>query len=281
MYKALNTGAIGVKADNLDDAIDKAKRHGFGGLEFSAAEVAAMGAEVAKEKFAAAGLVPAGWGLPTDWRNSEETWKAGLAELPALAKAAGELGGTRCFTWVLPFSDDKPFAENRKYHIERFGPIAEILGEYGCSLGLEFIGPKTLRDRGKYPFIYTMGDMLDMGAEIGPNVGLLLDAWHWFTSAGEVEDIEALMPDRVVYVHVNDAPEGVALEEQVDNVRCLPGETGEIDIAAFLGALKHIGYNGPIVAEPFKKELADLPSDDARLELVAKSLDRIFQSAGI
>jgi sugar phosphate isomerase/epimerase len=71
------------------------------------------------------------------------------------------------------------------------------------------------------------------------------------------------------------------VDAQVDNVRALPGETGVIDIAGFLGALDRIGYDGPITAEPFKKELSDLPSDDARLQAVSASLDAIFGKAGI
>ncbi|HEY0868359.1 MAG TPA: sugar phosphate isomerase/epimerase family protein [Fimbriimonas sp.] len=279
MYKALNAGAIGVKVSGLADAIGKATAHGFGGIEIDPAEVAQIGPEKVRAMLDQACLRAAGWGLPVDWRGSEEKWREDLKALPHLAQAASAVGCTRCSTWVLPMSDEKPFAENRQHHIERFKPIADILREHGCSLGLEFIGPKTLRDRGKHPFIHTMGDMLELGEEIGPNVGLLLDCWHWYTSGGTVEEIEALMPDRVVYVHVNDAPEGVKVDEQVDNVRCLPGETGVIDIKRFLQALKRIGYNGPVVAEPFKKELNELPSDDDRLATVAKSLDKIFVEA--
>jgi sugar phosphate isomerase/epimerase len=277
MYKGLNPGAVGVKTANLEDAISKAKRHGFGGVEFNPAEVDSMGTDEAKALYEAHGILPCGWGLPVDWRTTEENWKDGLAELPRLAKAAAAIGGTRCSTWVLPMSDELPFDKNLAHHIERFKPIAEILGEHGCSLGLEFIGPKTLRDKGKHPFIYTMGDMLDMAQQIGPNVGLLLDCWHWYTSGGCVEEIEALTADKVVYVHLNDAPKDVDRDAQVDNVRCLPGETGVIDIEGFLKALTLIGYSGPVVAEPFKKELADLSSDDERLAVTYRSLDEVFK----
>jgi sugar phosphate isomerase/epimerase len=126
-----------------------------------------------------------------------------------------------------------------------------------------------------------MQGMLDMGAEIGPNVGLLLDCWHWYTSHGTVEDLRRLKPEQVVYVHVNDAPSGVPVDEQVDSVRCLPGETGVIDIAAFLQVLQSIGYDGPVTPEPFKKELKDLPDDEARLKTVGASMDKIFHQAGL
>jgi len=94
---------------------------------------------------------------------------------PRLAKAAGAIGGGRTMTWIMPCSNDLNFDANRRFHIARFRPVAEILAEHGCALGLEFIGPKTLRGSQKYPFIHTMEAMVAMGAEIGPNVGLLLD----------------------------------------------------------------------------------------------------------
>lgn len=276
MYKALSPGAVGVKTSSLQDAIDKASRHGFGGVEFNPAEVAALGPESARAMYDATCLEPAGWGLPVDWRTTEEKWREGLAALPDLAKAAAAIGGTRCMTWVMPCSDERAFAENRAFHVERFKPIAEILGEHGCSLGLEFIGPKTLRATQKHEFIHTLGGMLDLGEDIGPNVGVLLDTYHWYTSGGTVEDIEAMLPAQVVYVHVNDAPAGVKVDEQLDGVRCLPAETGVIDIQGFLAALRTIGYNGPVTPEPFKKELNDLPDDEARLAAVAESMAKIL-----
>ena len=285
MYAALSPGAVGVKVANLAEAISAAQRGGFEGVEFNVREVAdlvdAHGAEHVKGLFAAAGLRPAGWGLPTDWRTTEEKWGAGLEELPRLAAAAAAIGAPRTFTWILPSSNDRTFAENRRFHIERFTPIASILARNDCYIGLEFVGPKTMRDKGTHPFIYRMEDMLALGAEIGPNVGLLLDAFHWYTSHGTIEALRTLRGEQVVYVHVNDAVAGVDVDEQLDNRRALPGETGVIDIAAFLQAVAAIGYDGPVVAEPFKQELNDLPSDDDRLRMVRESLGRIFRVAGL
>ena len=285
MFKALSPHAIGVRTQNLQEAIAAAKKGGFDGVEFRPAEVAGLveqqGADAVKQLFSDAGVRPAGWGLPVDWRGDEEKWRAGLDELPRLAQAAAAIGATRSFTWIMPGSNERPPDENRSFHIERFTPVARILAGSGCQLGLEFIGPKTLRDSLKYPFVYRMSDMLGLGREIGPNVGLLLDCWHWYTSHGTLDELRALQAEQVVYVHVNDAPAGIAVDEQVDNVRALPAETGVIDIVGFLQALQAIGYDGPVVPEPFKKELNALPSDDARLETVGASMRAIFTQAGL
>ena len=284
MFKGLSPGAIGVKAGTLEDALAAAKTGGFGGVEINVAEIADRvecdGAASVTDTFAAAQILPAGWGLPTNWRGDEAAWQAGLNDLPRLARAAAAIGATRTMTWIMPCSDTRPYDENRDFHVARFTPIARILADEGVSLGLEFIGPKTLRDTQAHPFIHTMGEMLDMGRLIGPNVGLLLDAYHWYTSHGTLDDLNALTPAQVVYVHVNDAPAGVPVDEQLDGVRTLPGATGVIDIAGFLQSLQQIGYDGPVTPEPFVN-LSSLPSDADRLKTVGAAMDDIWQKAGL
>ncbi len=284
MYKCLSPGAIGVRVGSLEEAIAAAKTGGFEGVEINPGEVATRlengeTADDLKGLFAAGGIHPGGWGLPVNWRESDEKWQEGLDAFPRLAAAAGAIGCTRCSTWVLSGSNDREFDANYQLHIDRFTPIAKILADNGCSLGLEFIGPKTLRDTLKYPFIYQMNPMLELGAEIGPNVGLLLDIFHWYTSHSDESELRALHPEQIVYVHVNDVPAGKEIDEHLDWVRGLPGETGVLPIATFLQALRDIGYRGPVTPEPFKKELSELPSDEARLRLVGAGMDKIFHQA--
>jgi sugar phosphate isomerase/epimerase len=285
MYKTLSPGAVGVKFNDLPSALAGAKKHGFGGLEVGASQIADLvdqhGADGAKRLFADAGVRPAAMGLPVDWRGAEDTWRADLEKLPRQAKAAQALGVTRTATWVLPGSNDRGWDAHWDFMTERFRPIAKILADHGISIGLEFIGPKTLRDTFKYPFVHSMLAMVSLGRDIGPNVGLLLDCWHWYTAHNTVADLKRLKAREVVYVHVNDAPAGIETDKQVDNTRALPDETGVIDIAGFLGALKAIGYDGPVTPEPFKKELKELPSDDERLKVVGQSMDTIFKKAGL
>jgi len=280
MYSALSPGCVGVRVENLSQRISAAKRHGFAGVDIDVFEIAdlvdSQGADAVRGQFEDAEIIACGWGLPVDWRSTDENWKRDLVTFPRLAKAAAAIGCFRCATWVGPASNERDFDENLKYHVERFKPIAEILGEHGHRLGLEFIGPKTLRVNAKYPFVHDMPGMLDMTSKIGDNVGLLLDCWHLYTSHGRPSDVAKLQETDVVYVHVNDAPRGIPIDELVDNVRGMPGETGVIDIAGFLDALRSIGYSGPVVPEPFKKQLADLPDDDARLSATAESMQKIF-----
>jgi sugar phosphate isomerase/epimerase len=266
---------MGLRPANLAEAIDTARKAGFEGLEFNAEEVANLidqhGAIHVKKMFSDAGIRPAGFGLSVEWRKDEGTWTSGLEKLPRQAAAAAVIGSDRCFTWVMPCSNDRAMDENIKFHIQRFKPIAEALHAHGIRLGLEFIGPKTLRESQKFPFIHQMQPMLDLGREIGPNCGLLLDGWHWHTSGATVEELRKLRPEQIVYVHVNDAPPGVPMDKFIDNQRALPGATGVIDIRGFLTALREIGYDGPVVPEPFGN-----PATWAK-----QSLDAIWKTAGL
>ena len=272
MIPTLSPGAINVSPQTLDDAIRMASDHEFGGLEFSPKSVLDHGLGSAKVTFEISRVSPIVFGLPVDWRGAEDRWLNDVEELPRLAAAAQALGCTRTATWVMPCSNDREKEENLEFHVTRFTPVAKVLADYGISLGLEFIGPKTLRDSQKYPFIWTMEDMLDLGTEIGPNVGLLLDSFHWYTSGGTLEALRKVAPERIVYVHINDAREGRSPEEQIDGERDLPGNTGVIDLKGFLGTLKEAGYDGPVAVEPFLLSLKDLADDDARLALVRSSI---------
>jgi len=109
--------------------------------------------------------------------------------------------------------------------------------------------------------------MLGLGEAVGPNVGLLLDAWHWYTSLGTIEELHNLENQQVVYVHINDAPAGVPIEQQQDLIRRLPGETGLIDLPGFLEAMRTIDFDSPVVPEPFVKSLSEMSPADSALRV--------------
>jgi sugar phosphate isomerase/epimerase len=283
MYKSLNTGAIGVKSD-LAGALALAKQYGFQAIDLPMGEMLriadAQGVTAVAKLFSDAGVGYGPWGLPTDWRSDEEKLRQGLAELPRYAALGQQLGATRVNTWVTPGSNERARQEHFDYLLARFRPIAEVLARYGCRLGLEFIGPKTSRTRLQHEFIYTAGDMLAFARAIGPNVGLLHDCWHWYTSGGTLAELRSLKASDIVSVHVNDAPPGIARDEQIDNQRMLPMESGVIDLPGYLRALQEIGYDGPVTVEPFSARLRQLSPDQAVAETAA-ALDKGWKAAGL
>ena len=119
-----------------------------------------------------------------------------------------------------------------------------------------------------------MAEMKDLIAEIDrDNVGFLLDSWHWYTAQETQADLLTLKSTDVVLCHLNDAPAGVKVEQQIDSRRALPCATGVIDVKAFLGAMIQIGYDGPVVCEPFTQELRQLTPEQA-LETVAAAMKK-------
>jgi sugar phosphate isomerase/epimerase len=107
-----------------------------------------------------------------------------------------------------------------------------------------------------------------------PNVGFVLDSWHWHNAGETQEDILTLEDRDVVAVDLNDAPFGVATDELNDASRELPMTTGVIDMAAFLEGLVRIGYTGPARAEPFNEAVNNLPPEEA----VAVTADAIKEA---
>ncbi len=284
MFKSLHPGAIGFSVP-FDKALVLAHTSGFTGLDLSFPElrqfVEQTSLQAVQERFQAAQLRPGGWGLPIDFRGDEEKYRAGLAELPAYAAIAQGLGSPWCATWILPFSDELDYGANMEFHARRLRPITQILADHGCRFGIEFVGPKTMREGHTHEFISTIRGALELGERIGTgNIGLLLDSWHWYTSHGTVEDLKQLTAQQVVYVHVNDAPAGLDVDKQIDLQRLLPGASGVIDITSFLQTLERIGYDGPVVVEPFSSELNTLPYAE-RVQATKASLDSVWQQAGL
>jgi sugar phosphate isomerase/epimerase len=284
VYKNLNAGAIGIQGLSLAETIRLAAETGFAGVDFSIQEAfqiaETMGFDYLVALFADAHVRPGQWGLPVAWRD-DARWEQDVHELPRLAALGAALECTRTATWCPPASDDLPFEANLRWHADRFRPIAVVLAEHGCRLGIEFIGTESLRAGKRYPFIYTLDGMMELAEVIGTgNVGLLLDAWHLYTSGGSADDLDQISSDDIVTVHVNDAPADVPLDELVDTVRCLPLETGVIDLPAFMRKLAALGYDGPVTTEPFNKQLNALALQDPRAAAlrVSTQLDKLWQT---
>ena len=282
MFKNLNTGAIGIRDKSLAESIELAAATGFAGIDFNIREAAAVvddhGLDYVRDLFARHGVLPGQWGLPVAW--NQDRWQEDLAELPRLAALGAALGCTRTATWCPSWSDTLDYSDNVQWHVARYRPIAEILKDHGCSLGIEFLGPRHLWASHPYRFISSMGEMLALANDIGTgNVGLLLDAYHLYTAGDEIDALDMLAPGDVIVVHINDAPAGIAREEQADLVRCLPLETGVIDLAGFMRKLAALGYAGPVTTEPFSARLNAIAAEDpvAAAREVSQAMDRLWQ----
>ncbi|OMF37093.1 xylose isomerase [Paenibacillus sp. FSL H8-0548] len=278
MLRGLTGAGLG-RIENDEKLIELAGAHGFQAVDIDAASlVNRHGIDKARELLASNNVVIGTIGLSVEWRTTEEAFLEGLKNLASSAAAAAALGCTSCCTYILPSTDLKA-ARFMAQATRRLRLCAQILGAYGIRLGLEFVGPHHLRTRWANPFIWTLEETLEWIDAIGEsNVGLLFDAYHWYTNGLTVADIDALRVDQIVHVHINDAP-NVPVEEALDNGRVYPGE-GVIDLVGFLQALDRIGYKGAISQEILT---AEAPSESPE-ELVLRSkagFDKVFGAAGL
>jgi len=249
MFKNLGCGHLGVSANQIQ-AIDYAAKFGFGGVNPDLGALAKMDSGQLKDitaKMKDKNLQWGSSGLPVNFRGNEDQFNKGILAFPKQADALQKAGVTRISTWILSGSNELTYTQNFEVHRKGLKACAEILKDRGIRLGLEFLGPKTLRNRFRFPFACTQIGMLELCDAIGTgNVGLLFDAWHWHTSSGTVEELLQLTNDQIINVHVNDAPKGIALDRLIDNKRALPTVTGVIDLKGFINALVKIGYDGPV-----------------------------------
>ena len=280
--KNLMWGSIGVQADPRQ-AIAYAEKFGFDSVSASVGDLEKMTPGERNDLVRSMKEKEIRWGaggLPVQFRTSNEEFMKGIAAWPQQAKILHEVGVERVSTWILPMHDTIPYVANFNLHRDRLREAARILNEEELRLGLEFVGPKTLWTARRYPFIHSQLEMQELIAAIDlPNVGFLLDVWHWYTSGGTVEELNRLRNRDVVEVHISDAPAGLKVEEQKDSARELPATTGVIDLKSFLESLVKIEYDGPISCEPFNRKLNEMENEDA-LKATIDSLNRAFALVG-
>jgi sugar phosphate isomerase/epimerase len=265
-YMLLSCGRIGAKA-SFRESVDLAVKYGFEGIDPSAQYFSRLSDDELKrllDELKAKNLKLGAAGLPVDFRKDEATFNGGLKKLPAVATTLEKAGVTRVSTWIMPCSNELTYPQNFRSHACRLRSCATVLQDHGQRLGLEYVSPKTLWTSQKQPFLHTLSETKELLVAIGTdNLGVQLDSWHWF-NAGETEaDLLALRNQDVVTVDLNDAPAGIRLEMQVDSARELPAATGVIPVKSFLDALRKIGYDGPVQAEPFNAALRAMPTEQA------------------
>lgn len=254
MFTCLVCRSLGLEATQRE-AIDLAHRHGFDAVEARADELAQLGDALPgllddlRAKPLRFGLA----GLPIDLRRDAQRFADGLRLLPGYARVLRRCGVTRLGSSIVPAHDELTYADNFRQHVERLGAVARVLGDHGIRFGLEYCATPTLRRGRRHAFIHSLPQLRELIAAISaPNLGLVLDSWHWWMSGSPAAELASLTAEEIVSVDVNDAPTGVPREQLGDRQRELPGATGVIDLPQFLSALRRLGYDGPVRAEPFE-----------------------------
>src|SRR5690242_5812075 len=234
MYLSLNETLVAGRV-KWPEFAKLAARVGFPGVDVMLNTAMDAGADATNALLAQLHVRPAVINFPVEFRKDDAAFQASLAKLEPAAQFAKAIGCPRMITYIMS-SSPTPKEELRRLYKQRFSESAQILAKSNVRLGLEFLGPLQFRKQFPHEFIWRMPEMLEFAKECGPNVGLLLDAWHWHHAGATVDDILAAGKDRIIHVHFDDAPK-LPPEQIRDNERLMPGE-GVIDLVGFLHALK-------------------------------------------
>ena len=280
---SLKADAIGVNK-SADELLDAAIEYGYEALSVPAQWLEGWSAKQKKDFARKAKKNDISWGangLPVEFRQSEERFRSDLAALDGHASNLSDIGVTRIGTWLVSGHDTLTYNENMKLHADRLRDCARILGKHGISLGLEYLGTPALRHNARFAWLSTGRELKELIDLIGEsNVGVVLDSYHWYTAQETVEDLMIWKNEDIIAVDVNDANSQLKLIDQTDVARELPGATGVIDIAAFIGALIKIGYDGPLRAEPFSSTLNAMPDELALAATHAAVLAAVKKAQG-
>jgi 2-keto-myo-inositol isomerase len=176
--------------------------------------------------------------------ESYERIKAECEELSTIAAAIG------CpYVVVVPGKLPAPAVTRAEIVSESTRVLAElsrIAAQHEVALGFEFLGQTDCSVQ-----------TLDLADEIvravdRDNLGLVLDAFHFYAGGSKIEMIEALDAKRLFIFHIDDA-EDVPREQLTDAHRLLPG-LGILPLKEIIAAFRRIGYDANASLEIFRPE---------------------------
>ncbi len=264
-FKAsLNPGAIGIKC-TAHELLEYSIKYKFKAISPLLGDLIKLD-EIEKEaylnKMKKNKIVFDSAGLPIEFRTSEAKFQKGYEFLRQNVKAIISLNISSFVTWIMPTHKTLTYIQNFKQHQARLSKVASLLENEGLKLGLEYVGPKTLMSRDKYPFLHSIAGLRELIEAIGKkNIGYLLDSFHTYCAEDSNKDLEFLKAEDIISVQLNDGVLGRTVSTQKDLERELPGDTEIIDLKNFLNFINSKGYQGPVSVEPFNKELNKMELD--------------------
>jgi sugar phosphate isomerase/epimerase len=247
------------------ESVAIARDAGFPAMDVVLHEIADRPADEVRDRLAEMGVSAGPASLPVEFRLDEKRFREDLARLPGQARLAAATGVRTMFRSI-PASSERPAVELVPTLRRRINAIAAILGEHDIDLAVETLGPLHRRREGPHEIIWRLPDAAEFVTSCGPEVGLLVDSWHWHHAEGTAAEIVAL-GTMIRHVHVADAPD-LPPEQIRDEQRLPPGE-GIVDHVGFFRALQAAGYDRFISPEVRGYSCGQDPTPCARAALAA------------
>lgn len=179
------------------------------------------------------------------FRNDEDYAKI-KAECEELCRVASEIDCP--FVVVVPgklpndASKDLIVAES----VRVLDELADIAEKFNVGLAFEFLGQTDCS-------VQTLGLADEIVKKVNrPNIGLVLDSFHFYAGGSTFESIDALNPEKLFIFHINDS-EDKPKEELNDSHRLLPG-LGILPLHDIKAAFDRIGFDRIASVEIFRPE---------------------------
>lgn len=173
--------------------------------------------------------------------------QARLHELGRMAQVIG------CPTVVVVPSPlparDMAWSEVVGEYVKVLRNMSDIASVYGIRLSFEFLGfgwCSVRTPRAAFEIIRKCER---------DNVGLTIDAAHFYAGGGLITELAQLDPERIFAFHLDDL-EDMPKEAITDAMRLLPG-LGVVPLGDICAQLKRIGYDGSCAVELFRPEYWD------------------------
>jgi 2-keto-myo-inositol isomerase len=170
--------------------------------------------------------------------------KARLHELGKIARAVG------CPTVVVVPSPSPerniPWSDVVAEYVKVLRDLSDIARLYDAKLSFEFLGFGWCSVRTPR----AAQEIIQQVAR--DNVGLTIDAAHFYGGGGLISELDQLDPERIFAFHLDDL-EDTPKEAISDGTRLLPG-LGVVPLDDICARLRQIGYSGPCAIELFRPE---------------------------
>lgn len=130
--------------------------------------------------------------------------------------------------------------------VSALNAMADVAARYYVRIGFEFLGFANCS-------VNTLAQARAVVEEVNrPDVGLVIDAFHFFAGNSTWEMLDGLDPARLFLVHLDDAEDRPA-HTLTDEHRLLPGD-GIIPLRELVSRLERLGYRGMYSIELFRPE---------------------------
>jgi 2-keto-myo-inositol isomerase len=267
-------GATTMKA-SLEEDVRAAAGAGFTALEIWADKMnrylESHSLQALKELFASHNLTPVSINSIEYIAFRGEAYSQIQEQCRRYSEIAQAIGCDRIVVVPSPTPAGATWADIKQESINVLRDLAAIARKRNVKLAFEFLGQTDCS-------VPTLAQCWEIVKAVNlPNIGLVLDTFHFYAGGSTLGSILDVDPDKIFIFHINDS-ENMPQSELTDAHRLLPGE-GVIPLLDILANLRTIGFDGLCSIELFRPTYWERPAGelahDARIKTVA-----MLQQAG-